>query len=181
MGSTKRKNLLYVIFITVFLLIGLNLTIGAQEAANGNGFRISPLRNEEVVEKGQSIEVVLEVTNPTNTDIVANVIINDFEANNVNGEPKIFYDPDTSAPGNSFKSISSAPATDSPPDTRSSRDVAQRSGRPSSRTANRCCNAFQATPAKDPGTSGTDRALRPDHPSRSGSFHRASTRRHHRD
>lgn len=115
MGMVKSgKSIIAALFVSVLVVLGLTMGISAQESSPsqvGNGFRISPLRNEEVIEKGQTKEVILEVTNPTASNINAKVIINDFEANNVNGEPKIFYDPDTSAPGNSFKSITTTPAS----------------------------------------------------------------------
>jgi hypothetical protein len=89
------------------------LSTNAQEAQTpGNGFRINPVRDEKVVNPDEKYSSELTITNPTNSDIDAEVIINDFGAGDAgNGEPKIYYDENTSAEGNSFKTIASAPGS----------------------------------------------------------------------
>lgn len=101
------------IFLVVVLTISNLGSVFAQNSGGqGNGFRISPVRYEFSVEKGKSQSVKLRVENPTKYKITADVVINDFgPPNNESGEPKIYYDANTSAPGNSFKSIASAPKT----------------------------------------------------------------------
>lgn len=92
---------------------------------SGNGFRISPVRYEVFMNRGDQQVFKLQVENPTNVPIDAQVLVNDFTSGDKeNGEPKIYYDAATSAEGNSFKSIASAPdSVNIPPNSKVSLDV----------------------------------------------------------
>ncbi|MEI6237900.1 MAG: hypothetical protein WCP03_04865 [Candidatus Saccharibacteria bacterium] len=97
-------------FITSIVAINLNAVNAQSTQGPGNGFKISPVRYEMVLDKGASEIVKLTIENPTASPIEATVIINDFEANpNETGEPKILLDPSTSVINNSFKTITSTP------------------------------------------------------------------------
>jgi hypothetical protein len=91
-----------VILISGFLGTLLQPVVFGQ---NSNGYIISPVREELTIEKGQSQTVTLTVTNATELDTEARVVINDFEpSDNESGEPKILLDGETSS-GNSFKTL----------------------------------------------------------------------------
>lgn len=73
---------------------------------SGNGFRISPVRVEKTIEKGQSSTAKIMIENPTPQDINARVAIHDFEpAADETGQPRIIFDENKSASGNSFKTL----------------------------------------------------------------------------
>lgn len=73
----------------------------------GSGFRVTPVRSEFVIDKGESNEQVISVTNLSDQETTAGVAINDFvPADNETGEPRVLLD-NTQSEGNSFKSIAS--------------------------------------------------------------------------
>ncbi len=79
----------------------------AQESQqSGNGFRISPVRSEYVIEKGKSVDLSITVENPANVPTTANLVANDFIASDKeDGEPRLILDETTERPKNSFKSL----------------------------------------------------------------------------
>lgn len=100
----KHKRLLS--FVAVFVVAGslVASTVFAQES--GNGFQVSPVRVELTVTQGSSEKTTITAINPTSANIEANVIVNDFEAaTDETGQPKVIFETDQSAPGNSFKSL----------------------------------------------------------------------------
>lgn len=92
-------------FIIVFGLVVAPLY--AQEAEqSGNGFRISPVRTEYVIEKGRSETLTLTIENPANVPTQANLVVNDFVASEEeNGEPRLILNDNEQAPKNSFKEL----------------------------------------------------------------------------
>lgn len=73
-------------------------------ADNGNGLRISPVRNELTIKPGSSQSADVYVQNITSKPTELKAIINDFVASeNESGEPRILLDPNTSAPSHGLK------------------------------------------------------------------------------
>lgn len=89
----KTKNILGVFFASGLLfVVGLVLMVGAraQEPTTGNGLKISPTRIEMEVERGQSELSDFSLENVTDLPIVADIIINDFLADDDGtGSPRI--------------------------------------------------------------------------------------------
>jgi hypothetical protein len=93
--------------IASLVIIGAPMaTVFAQNNGPGNGFRVSPVREELTIQPGKSETVDVSVENITNEDIVAHPVVNDFVASDQeNGEPRIILDDSTPISGNSFKTL----------------------------------------------------------------------------
>ncbi len=76
------------------------------KSGSGNGFRISPVRSELTVEKGQSQQLTVTVENPTAESTTAKAIINNFIASdNEDGEARLILDEKAPTPKNDFKKL----------------------------------------------------------------------------
>jgi len=91
--------------VTVFA-VGF-AAVNAQNNGPGNGFQVSPVRWPITVEKGQTdTSLTISVTNPSDSPVVAQPVVNDFVASSdESGEPRLILDEDTPAPKNSFKKL----------------------------------------------------------------------------
>jgi hypothetical protein len=75
-------------------------------AQTGNGFQVSPVITEETINPGESITTTIRVYNPTQGDITAKIIVNDFEAAvDESGQPRVIFEVDQVAPANSFRKL----------------------------------------------------------------------------
>lgn len=94
-------------FTAALVIAGFVGLKAVAQQAPGNGFRISPVRIDElVIERGGSQTLELTVENLSETPTTARVIINDFVASDKeNGEPKLILDEDAEPPKNSFRSL----------------------------------------------------------------------------
>lgn len=100
----KQKRLIS--FAAAFLMAGALVTSTVFAQSSGNGFQISPVRVELTVAQGDSEKTTITAMNPTASDIDAKVVVNDFEAaTDETGQPKVIFETDQTAPGNSFKSL----------------------------------------------------------------------------
>ena len=100
----KHKRILSL--AAVFVVAGSLLTQAVFAQESGNGFQISPVRTELTIEPGGSEKTTVTAMNPTSGAIKANVVVNDFEAaTDETGQPKVIFQSDQTAPGNSFKSL----------------------------------------------------------------------------
>lgn len=104
----KRGVLSFVALCTVAGIMS-TAVVSAQSNANagsGNGFRVSPVRSEIVIEKGKSSNVTVTIENPTDFQTVAKPIVNDFIASDKeNGEPRLILDDNAELPKNDFKKL----------------------------------------------------------------------------
>lgn len=74
--------------------------------APGNGFRISPVRAEYTIDKGDGKTIAITLENPSNASTVARGVVNDFVASDKeDGEPRLILDENAKAPRNSFKNL----------------------------------------------------------------------------
>lgn len=77
-----------------------------EQSVSGNGFRISPVTSDFVIEPGQSEILTITVENPTELPTIAVPFVNDFIAGqNEDGEVLPILDENAPAAGNSFRSL----------------------------------------------------------------------------
>ncbi len=93
--------------LAAFLFVGILSfgavsTVIAQQAAPGSGLRISPTRTELTLDKGKTAEIKISLKNVSGGDIIAKAAVNDFEADNELGEPKILVDSTDQRSGSSI-------------------------------------------------------------------------------
>jgi hypothetical protein len=79
---------------SMFLTIGLmpSAMVIAQNNEIGSGLSISPTRTDLVVNAGTAGDLSISVKNVTGGNIVAKAFVNDFESDNVTGEPRLITD-----------------------------------------------------------------------------------------
>ncbi len=92
--------------IALFGLVVTPIFAQIDQQAAGNGFRISPVRSDLVIEAGQSETITLTLENPADVPTTARAIVNDFIASDSeDGEPRLILDESAEAPRNSFRSL----------------------------------------------------------------------------
>lgn len=98
--KTKNVNVVRALLVIVFVLFCfastsvLKVFAQTSEGEVGNGMRISPTRNEIVIERNDTKQVEITVQNVTNLDINGKIIVNDFLADDDgSGTPKIVSQP----------------------------------------------------------------------------------------
>ncbi len=100
----KHKRVLS--FAATLVLAGSFIAGVAVAQDSGNGFQISPVRVELTIAPGNSEKTTITASNPTSQSINAAVVVNDFEAAaDETGQPRVIFETDKTAPGNSFKSL----------------------------------------------------------------------------
>lgn len=100
------KKYLTALAASILLLVGPAVAVMAQSSGPGNGFRVSPVREELTIQPGKSETVDVSVENITNEPITAHPIINDFIASDKeNGEPRILLDENVPPSGNSIRTL----------------------------------------------------------------------------
>jgi len=93
--------------LLIMLVFSIQINVIAQEK-KGSGFRVSPVREELVVEKGKGSQVKIYVENLSNSKTTAQVLINDFDpAEDESGQPAVKFNNQPTTYGNSFRSIAS--------------------------------------------------------------------------
>jgi uncharacterized membrane protein len=101
-----KKLIRAILVVTAASGLLMTSVVGAQSSNSGNGFRISPVRVEQTIEKGKSTSVTITVENPTAGKTIAKPVVNDFVAStSENGEPLLITDNKVPTPRNSFKSL----------------------------------------------------------------------------
>jgi archaellin len=96
---SKWRLSLAVLAITAVTVLGSTINAVIAQQAGGSGLQISPTRTELSVSPGEIKEFSVVVKNVTPGDITAKAFLNDFEADNVTGEPKIIVDDRKNNPG----------------------------------------------------------------------------------
>jgi hypothetical protein len=101
------RNLSLLLISVVIGLVWFFPTSNAQQGiAEGNGFRISPVRQELVIEKGQSTTFVIALENVSSDPIRAQAIVNDFlPAADESGNPRLILDDQEDSPARSLKRL----------------------------------------------------------------------------
>lgn len=88
------------------LLLSIGIATTQAQTDTGNGFRISPVKSELVIEKGKSTNLDITIENPTDAATIARPIVNNFVASaNEDGEARIILDENAPAPKNDFRKL----------------------------------------------------------------------------
>lgn len=94
-----RRALLTLVSLPVLLFsTGLTAQAASPQAGSASGLSISPLRQEITLKPGQADKIDITLKNITGGAIVAKARIQDFESDNVTGNPKIITDPNQKSP-----------------------------------------------------------------------------------
>ena len=107
-NNLRRASL--TLFILVFSFISVSPAFAASSANTGsagaaNGFSISPVISNLTIQPGNSYTLDIYLQNPTHETLVAQPIINDFEASgNESGTPKLLIN-NKNLPANNFESL----------------------------------------------------------------------------
>lgn len=109
MSVTKRR--LYAFFGILFASLAVSSILGgsvhAQNQAtvnNGNGLRISPVRQDVTIEPGKSQTIDVTVENITDSPAELRGVVNDFVAGgDESGKPSILFDEDDYAPSHGLR------------------------------------------------------------------------------
>ncbi len=94
----KRPLLGLGLALTVALSTGLTAQAATTPAGSASGLSISPLRQELTLKPGQADEISITLKNITGGPITAKVAVQDFESDNLTGNPKIITDPKANNP-----------------------------------------------------------------------------------
>ena len=73
-------------------LLALPVSSSYAQQNSGSGLSISPTRTELSIKPGQAGTVSISIKNVTAGDITAKALVNDFEADNLTGEPTLLID-----------------------------------------------------------------------------------------
>lgn len=89
---------LIVTIATILLILSASLPAAAQQNPSGSGLSISPTVSEFSLKPGASDKLEINLKNITLNKIIAEAFINDFESDNLTGNPKIITDPNKISP-----------------------------------------------------------------------------------
>ena len=81
-----------IVSIASLTLVAVPVSNAFAQSNAGSGLRISPTRTELSIKPGEAGTVSLTVKNVTKGAIIAKALVNDFEADNNTGEPKLLTD-----------------------------------------------------------------------------------------
>ncbi|HSW85432.1 MAG TPA: hypothetical protein VLF79_02350 [Candidatus Saccharimonadales bacterium] len=102
-GTNERPHIfgrVIVGLLLLFIVIGLTgRAVNAATSSGGaSGLSISPLRQELTLKPGQAGKIDITLKNITGGPIVAKAAVQDFESDNVSGNPKLITNPDANNP-----------------------------------------------------------------------------------
>lgn len=106
--SISRRGILKPVLsmFAVLLTIPFSASVYAQEQSVANGFRISPVRSELTINKGDESKMIVTIENPTDIATNARAVVNDFVASeDENGSPRLILDEGAELPKNDFSSL----------------------------------------------------------------------------
>lgn len=102
-----RRGLMVVAASLSIGVLGVS-AVGAQSNGNqaANGFKVSPVRSELIIDKGKSSTITVTIENPTAIPTNAQAVVNDFvSSDDESGTPRLILDDAAKSPKNSFKSL----------------------------------------------------------------------------
>lgn len=102
---SMRRNLLGFI-AAVFLSVALLAPVAVNAQQGGSGLQLSPTRTELTVNPGERETFTISLKNITQSKLVAQASLNDFESDNVSGTPKILVDTNDRTPYTISKMVS---------------------------------------------------------------------------
>jgi hypothetical protein len=95
----KTKQIIAALFMAFGLFIQPAIVLAQQQAQTGSGLSISPTRTDLVVDAGTSADLTISIKNVTGGGVTAKAFVNDFQSDNVSGEPKLIVDPNQQVVG----------------------------------------------------------------------------------
>lgn len=107
MTFSIRRSTFAVLAAASFVALSLPV-VSAQDAttSSANGFKISPVRSELTIEKGDTSTVDISIENPSDIPMVAEAVVNNFIASDDGtGTPRLILDENAEAPKNDFRSL----------------------------------------------------------------------------
>ena len=94
----QKLNRLVAAAVVLLLLFSVVPRVSAQQAPSGSGLSISPTISEFTIKPGDSASVTITLKNITVDNVTAQGFVNDFTANNNDGNPKIITNSNTPTP-----------------------------------------------------------------------------------
>ncbi len=89
------KRFITIVMSVLFAAVAIAMPVIAQEDnGGGSGLSISPTRSEFNIAPGTSQKLEITIRNVTSGSILAQPFVNDFEADNITGGPKLYQNPD---------------------------------------------------------------------------------------
>lgn len=148
----KRSIALTIALVTALMVVSVSSSNAQVTTGGGNGFRISPVRSEFTIEKGKSQQLTVNIENPTDANVLATPVVNDFiSSDNETGEPRLILDDSVEPPKNSFKRlVDNLPAVELGPREKKDIDVTIRV--PESANAGGYYGAIRFVPSASTGT-----------------------------
>lgn len=93
------KHWLFLLGLIIAPLVLITAASAQDGNQAGNGLRITPVRQELILAPGQQDSYEIEITNVSSGDMESVVaILNDFESDNVSGQPRLLVRDDQSSP-----------------------------------------------------------------------------------
>lgn len=92
MGMRARKGLLLCLCLVLSGIGFVSFRATAQESPGGSGMQISPTRTDLSIGEGEQREFTIVVKNVTQGELQAKTYINDFESDNLTGNPRLIVD-----------------------------------------------------------------------------------------
>lgn len=106
MTLVHKRSIAALAVLLAMVLAASTVSHAQVTTGGGNGFRISPVRSEFVIEKGKSQQLTVNIENPTDANVTAEPVVNDFiSSDNETGEPRLILDDSIPPPKNSFKRL----------------------------------------------------------------------------
>lgn len=103
------KNSIRTLLVAGALLASSFVQVAAQSAQElpaGNGFQVSPVRQEFDLAPGSSQVVTITVENPSNSEIIASPVVNNFlPSEDESGTPRLILDKNVLPPANDFERL----------------------------------------------------------------------------
>lgn len=106
MTSVFKRTTGLITALLMLLVAASGISSAQTTTGSGNGFRISPVRQEFTIDKGSSTQFPMNIENPTDTEVTVQLVVNDFiSSESETGEPRLILEETGQPPKNSFKKL----------------------------------------------------------------------------
>ena len=95
--------------LSLLITIAMGGVASGASVTSGNGIRLSPIRNDLIIDPGQSKTIQLILQNVTKTSATFQAVVNDFTTNNTHGTPELILGKDTNNPHGLRQYVSAIP------------------------------------------------------------------------
>lgn len=104
-----RRAICSLLALSLLITVAMGGMASAASVSSGSGIRLSPVRNDLIIDPGQSKTVQLILQNVTNGNATFQAIVNDFTTNNNQGTPELIVGKDANNPHGLRQYISPIP------------------------------------------------------------------------